>query len=357
MPTLLELALQAFGSKHSPAGAASAELLTAETVGSFVELLRALLRLVHALRQMERAASADGGSRAPDGALDALETIGESFDTPPELVRGFAALAAGDLDGLADLAGRVCEFDVGKVRALLSAVQQARAKAEAAGGAVQTKSTELAASLKTPQDIFVYFDTDRSGLMVRPRATARVGTRARRGAWGGSPRACARLALTSPRGAHPCSRSTRAQDVDEFEEVVKYMGLSMSKQRVTILFARADKTNDGMLNMDEFEGAHQLLKLELTRVAMSNIGVSTVAIVGALVGLLSVVGIVFVFIFFGIAAFSGGSPFEGVINSLMPLASGAFGGGQSKVDPKEKIEQAAKTVDELLESLGVDDAQ
>mmetsp|Transcript_26505 Transcript_26505/g.77946 ORF Transcript_26505/g.77946 Transcript_26505/m.77946 type:complete len:199 (+) Transcript_26505:3-599(+) len=197
------------------------------------------------------------------------------------------------------------------MRTLLAAVDAARQKANQAGahaGKAAVAATEMA-SLKTPQEIFIYFDADRSGVM----------------------------------------------ELEEFEEVIKNMGLNMSRQRAMQIFAKADKDSNGVINMDEFEKAYEYLRAELTMQAMLELGLSTMAIVGALVGLMGFVGLIFVFIFFGISAFSGGSPFEGVVNSLMPLSSGAFAGNQSKVDPREKLEGAVKVVEDLLERLGESD--
>lgn len=107
---------------------------------------------------------------------------------------GFAALAVGDLEGIDDLASRVCEFDSARMRALLSAVETARAKANAMGTASQAASANVegVTKLSTPQEIFIYFDADRTGVM----------------------------------------------DLDEFAEVIKNMGINMSRQRAMQFFAK-----------------------------------------------------------------------------------------------------------------------
>lgn len=107
--------------------------------------------------------------------------------------------------------------------------------------------------------------------------------------------------------------------------------------------------------MDEFEIAYDLLQRELTYETLRDLGLSTLAIVGALCGLLGFVALFSIFFFFGVAAFSNGSPFEGVVNSLMPVSAGALAGGQSRVDPKEKLEKATKAVEAMLERLGETD--
>jgi hypothetical protein len=48
--------------------------------------------------------------------------------------------------------------------------------------------------------------------------------------------------------------------------------------------------------------------------------------------------------FAGIATFSGGSPFEVVINSIMPVVTGGFANGQYAVDPKDQLESVIKSV-------------
>jgi len=304
VPTVLTLAAAA-----QEAQASSSAKLPTDMLVQAGELLSALLELLARLKQLNRPSGSS--SHLPSEVRAALGTLAESFSVQPELILGFAALAACDLEGISDLASRVCEFDAGRMRTLLAAVDAARQKANQAGahaGKAAVAATEMA-SLKTPQEIFIYFDADRSGVM----------------------------------------------ELEEFEEVIKNMGLNMSRQRAMQIFAKADKDSNGVINMDEFEKAYEYLRAELTMQAMLELGLSTMAIVGALVGLMGFVGLIFVFIFFGISAFSGGSPFEGVVNSLMPLSSGAFAGNQSKVDPREKLEGAVKVVEDLLERLGESD--
>jgi hypothetical protein len=155
-------------------------------------------------------------------------------------------------------------------------VDQARSKA--AKGLVGPRPNEAGVavtSLKTPAEIFVHFDSDRSGLMVRAPAQLRSAA-ARPSLFTRSFPAC------TPRYA-----MAAVQSPDEFEEVVKYMGLHLSKQRIAVLIARADKDGDGSLNADEFEKAYKALN--------SSVGVSTLAIVASLCGLLGFVGFAFAF--------------------------------------------------------------
>lgn len=164
-----------------------------------------------------------------------------------------------------------------------------------------------------------------------------------------------RRALTHALTVARAAAVATEQELFEFEEVIKNMGINISRQRAMQFFAKADADSDGSINMDEFEKAYEYLQRELTYQTLRDLGLSSAAIVGALGGLLGFVALVFVFIFFGVAAFSGGSPFEGVVNALMPLSAGALAGGQSKVDPKDKLEKATKAVESMLERLGETD--
>jgi hypothetical protein len=306
-------------------------------------LLCALLLLLSSLKALDRPTSASD-VQLPFEVRTALGTLAESFRVQPELILGFAALAVGDLDGIADLASRVCEFDPVRMRALLAAVDTARAKANAVGAAAHSATTmqDGVVKLNTPQEIFVYFDADRSGVMVRGCAQRLMRALCDRPS----------RARSTPSCPPPPARS---QDLDEFEEVIKNMGINISRQRAMLFFAKADADSDGTINMDEFEKAYEYLQRELTFQTLRDLSLTSMAIVGALSGLLGFVALVFVFIFFGVSAFSGGSPFEGVVNSLMPLSTGALAGGQSKIDPKEKLEEATKAVEAMLERLGETD--
>lgn len=133
--------------------------------------------------------------------------------------------------------------------------------------------------------------------------------------------------------------------------MVADLGLDLSRQRALRFFSAADKENKGELDMEGFAAAYDALKRELSMQAMRDVGLGTSAILVAMAGLVATLGVVMTFLLVGISAFSGGSAFEGIVNSLMPLSAGFVQSGRSRVDPRQKLEQAARAVEEVLERL------
>lgn len=112
----------------------------------------------------------------------------------------------------------------------------------------------------------------------------------------------------------------------EFAGFCNRMGMSLTEHRITEIFANVKKQSknpqakdDSELNMEEFTLAHNYVQSKNTNQALDQIGMSLPKLSGKLMVLAFILLLIFVFIFFGIAAFSEGGSFGAVINSVMPM--------------------------------------
>ena len=101
------------------------------------------------------------------------------------------------------------------------------------------------------------------------------------------------------------------------------MNVFLSHPEALKLFAKVDTDGDGEISVDEFEACFKQLQLHLVLVVLEDMGVTKETLAfGFLYGVVTLL-LLFGFIFVGIAAFTQADGFSSVINSLMPVLSGA----------------------------------
>lgn len=127
----------------------------------------------------------------------------------------------------------------------------------------------------------------------------------------------------------------------EFDSVAKKLNINLTKHRINEIFASIKKgsgnSNEEELNEEEFGKAMKYLNDKNTFMALDFLGISKGMLIIALIGLMTILLMLFVFIFLGIKAFAVGGGFGAVINSLMPMAAGAGVGGQKDEEKGKKV--------------------
>jgi len=129
--------------------------------------------------------------------------------------------------------------------------------------------------------------------------------------------------------------------------------MPLSSHRICEIFAHTKGTEFSNPNLeeDEFVEALELLKEKQMEISLDHIGILPSQMYLTLASLAVMLLIIFLFIFFGIAAFTVGGSFSAVINSLLPMVSGvAVGGKDKKADPKND-EKIAKAIQESIKSV------
>lgn len=140
-------------------------------------------------------------------------------------------------------------------------------------------------------------------------------------------------------------------DFDEFKELLKYFGMVLSDQSTLEMFATADKSGTGVLNYGEFEFAMDAIEKKLGSGALNSLGLSTIDIAAIVVVLIGLITAIFIFIFMGISAFTTGSAFGTVINSVAVLGGGGGAGSGEDFDPEKVEKQIEDKIESVMERL------
>eukprot|EP01135_Chromosphaera_perkinsii_P002615 Nk52_evm11s225 gene=Nk52_evmTU11s225 len=173
-----------------------------------------------------------------------------------------------------------------------------------------------------------------------------------------------RLALLNIHHTSKMKMSTifRAFDVDEsgdlgveeFHELLKYLGVPMSKSKSMRLFVAVDKDANGCIDYIEFEKLYSLLKRFLAQRVATLLGYDYFTLIRDLMlGLLwLIMGLIFITT--GIVAFANqDDEFSSVINSLLPLIAGVVTAGSRK---KRRSSSGASDLDDSVDaSFGGDE--
>lgn len=233
-----------------------------------------------------------------------IPDVGKLADT----LYSVMGLCKGDLDKLAVIAKQIGTFNEEKVRIVVNIIKKF---ATAIFGEASKSKKSVVDFIKnfnpeklTMEGLFKYFDNDNSGTI----------------------------------------------DFNEFTELCKFMGLFLSKETRLKLFAQADKDGTNLIELDEFKGTMVMLTKTIATRALDKIGLSKEDIIWAFIFSILLLLLMFAFIFLGIFAFSTANGFNSVVNSIMPLSSGALlGNGKVEVEKyaKKLKEIAAKVLDAL----------
>ena len=125
------------------------------------------------------------------------------------------------------------------------------------------------------------------------------------------------------------------------------MGLYLDNDRMLRLFSNADRDHDLQLDLRQFQYAIVLLKLEISYETLKRLGMTTEDLIWfGVMGFIWLL-LLFIFVFFGIIAFSKADVFNAVINSLMPMVAGAAVAAR-RIDLKEVIEKVKDYVENIL---------
>ena len=136
-------------------------------------------------------------------------------------------------------------------------------------------------------------------------------------------------------------------DFNGFWDFTKSMGLYLDNDRMLRLFSNADRDHDLQLDLRQFQYAIVLLKLEISYETLKRLGMTTEDLIWfGVMGFIWLL-LLFIFVFFGIIAFSKADVFNAVINSLMPMVAGAAVAAR-RIDLKEVIEKVKDYVENIL---------
>eukprot|EP01017_Pseudomicrothorax_dubius_P032846 TRINITY_DN433_c0_g4_i1.p1 TRINITY_DN433_c0_g4~~TRINITY_DN433_c0_g4_i1.p1 ORF type:complete len:602 (+),score=126.29 TRINITY_DN433_c0_g4_i1:109-1914(+) len=151
-------------------------------------------------------------------------------------------------------------------------------------------------------------------------------------------------------------------DKREFSILATRLGNSLSDHRINEIFAEIKKKNQNAdqekLDEDEFEEGLKYLQKKNVSMSLEIMGISMSTLAGILAMLVTLLLLLFSFIFVGIQAFALGGSFGAVINSLIPAAAG-LGIGQSNESKEEKledekVEESVQTTKKILTSKNLD---
>ena len=112
--------------------------------------------------------------------------------------------------------------------------------------------------------------------------------------------------------------------LDEFKLLTKRLNMTLSDHRIREIFTsvKGDEINYNQeLNEKEFEKALNYLQEKSIMLTLEYLGITKEILFGILIWLVTLLLILFAFIFVGIAAFAIGGTFGSIINSLFPIGN------------------------------------
>merc|ERR1712196_636476 len=230
--------------------------------------------------------------------------LGEAFGIDKDMLAGLLAIVRGDLEGAVDVARTLGNFDSEKVGRLLKLIKRLEPLTKetnlASVGSLSPPSMDLSAMSR--EEIFNLVDTDDS----------------------------------------------KCIDVEEFKKLFK---LDLTEQTVMELFAQCDDDSSGFIDFHEFEKAMKILESQIAGDSLVMLGLSKLKLATLFFVSLLILAGLFLFIFFGIAAFTTGSGFSAVINSVLPLTGGGALG--AKEEGGNKTTLSASVSAKINDCLGV----
>eukprot|EP01017_Pseudomicrothorax_dubius_P036777 TRINITY_DN5298_c0_g1_i3.p1 TRINITY_DN5298_c0_g1~~TRINITY_DN5298_c0_g1_i3.p1 ORF type:complete len:314 (+),score=36.93 TRINITY_DN5298_c0_g1_i3:1-942(+) len=149
-------------------------------------------------------------------------------------------------------------------------------------------------------------------------------------------------------------------DKSEFATLSLRLGNNLSEHRINEIFCEVKKSQNKTnmeLNLEEFEKAIGYLTNKNIVMSLEDIGIDIGWLSVTLIYLLGLLLILFVFIYFGIQAFSLGGVFGAVINSIIPAGVGAGVGNSGKtyvqVPNEETVKNTALKTNKVLTSKAI----
>jgi len=138
---------------------------------------------------------------------------------------------------------------------------------------------------------------------------------------------------------------------EEFLDLTKYLKLNLTDHQSMKIFSQSAK-GDGLLDKDNFEHAMNLLRNKISSKALNMLGLSTGELMKILLVHVIILFFMFGFIFLGIAAFTNGTTFSTIINSLLPIVS-ALGLGMTTGAPAstQEKDENKDTVKKVFENI------
>lgn len=116
--------------------------------------------------------------------------------------------------------------------------------------------------------------------------------------------------------------SSGVLDSAEFMELTRKMGLRLSKQHAMRIFAQADTNGSGFIDYTEFDMAIKLLREETTQSTLSKLRVDSETLIMLFFAIMIYLVGFLLFLFLGIGAFTTGTTFAAIVNSIMPMLAG-----------------------------------
>lgn len=145
-------------------------------------------------------------------------------------------------------------------------------------------------------------------------------------------------------------------EFEEFAQVMKFFDLEFTSQRLLEIFSKFDADGSATMNVQEFEGAIEYIRLEISNRAVEQMGLSKKTLIKIFVISLSILLLLFAFIFLGIIGFITLSKFGTSINSLLPLSSGGILAKVRSVgDLGSKLQEIGPRIGNSLSVLTVND--
>lgn len=112
-------------------------------------------------------------------------------------------------------------------------------------------------------------------------------------------------------------------NLNEFYRVIRQLRLQVSVEDATGLFAKIDTDASGEITRREFKNGLHELQLLIVNDAISALGLTRTNIVKMLALSATFLISLLAFVFVGVSAFTSGSAFSSVVNSVIPLAGTA----------------------------------
>jgi hypothetical protein len=254
-------------------------------------------------------------ARAPmDEVMLLIEQLCEQFSVDPSFIKGIVAISKHDYSVIVEFANRFGQVDPDKVQKFVDLLGQLTLMQPK--GSENSGGKKLLGSATGPggvdlsnmsyPDLFKLFDKDKNGNL----------------------------------------------DFDEFSDMLKYLNLPLSQNKALRIFSEVQK-GDGTVGENEFTTALSMLEEKVANRVLGMMGFSTYTIAGGLLALIFMLALIFSFIFLGIGAFSTGSTFEAVVNSVIAIAAGGSAGkdgGPSKDERKFKLKGSMDKVMGMLKN-------
>jgi hypothetical protein len=141
-------------------------------------------------------------------------------------------------------------------------------------------------------------------------------------------------------------------DFYEFLDLAKHMNINLSHHKAVELFAAVDADGSGVLEFTEFADAMGILKEQAATKTLERLGLSTDRLIFIFAALCLLLMALLGFVFAGISAFTEGSGFGAVVNSIMPLAfGGALGSGAPGGDEAQDSGSLKKNVKKSMDGF------